>query len=99
MYIILKGQIIIEGDDSTEFARLEEGDFFGETGIIKNSIRMADVISLTECQLLELRKDKFNELIAVHPELGLHVEKIMEDRNSENEESAASSKTQVQKTT
>jgi CRP-like cAMP-binding protein len=41
---------------------------------------MADVVSVTDCQLLELRKDKFNELILIYPELGRHVEQVMESR-------------------
>jgi hypothetical protein len=45
---------------------------------------MADVISQTECQLLELRKEKFNELIRIYPELGVHVENVMKTRINDN---------------
>jgi len=51
---------------------------------LKDSIRMADVTSQTECQLLELRKENFKELIKIYPDLGAHVENVMENRIKDN---------------
>ena len=82
MFFIISGEVEVE--IKVNPVRLRPGDFFGETGILRESVRMADVISQTECQLLELRKEKFNELIRLYPELGVHVEKVMESRISEN---------------
>jgi len=78
MFFIIAGEVDVKVDP--EPIKLRQGDFFGETGILRNTIRMADVVSVTDCQLLELRKDKFNELILIYPELGRHVEQVMESR-------------------
>ena len=78
MFFIIAGEVDDKVDP--EPIKLRQGDFFGETGILRNTIRMADVVSVTDCQLLELRKDKFNELILIYPELGQHVEQVMESR-------------------
>tara|TARA_A100001011_G_C14319339_1_gene849695 strand:- start:1744 stop:2901 length:1158 start_codon:yes stop_codon:yes gene_type:complete len=78
MFFVIAGEVEVKVDP--EPIKLRQGDFFGETGILRNTIRMADVVSVTDCQLLELRKDKFNELISIYPELGTHVEQVMESR-------------------
>ena len=82
MFFIISGEVEVE--IKTNPVRLRPGDFFGETGILRESVRMADVISQTECQLLELRKEKFNELIRIYPELGVHVENVMKTRINDN---------------
>ena len=75
---------IISGDVEVEILpnpiKLEPGDFFGEMGILRNSVRMADVVSLTECQLLELSKENFHKLITTHPDIGDQVRKVVETR-------------------
>jgi len=83
MFFIISGEVEVKVKPNS--IKLRAGDFFGETGIIKNSVRMADVISITECQLVELRKDKFNELVTLHPEIGTHVHGIMERRMKDND--------------
>ena len=82
MFFIISGEVEVE--IKTNPVRLRPGDFFGEAGILRESVRMADVISQTECQLLELRKEKFNELIRIYPDLGIHVENVMESRMRDN---------------
>ncbi|HIF60562.1 MAG TPA: cyclic nucleotide-binding domain-containing protein [Rhodospirillales bacterium] len=82
MFFIITGEVEVE--IKTNPVILRPGDFFGEAGILRESVRMADVISQTECQLLELRKEKFNELIRMFPELGVHVEDVMESRINDN---------------
>ena len=82
MFFIISGEVEVE--IKTNPVILRPGDFFGEAGILRESVRMADVISQTECQLLELRKEKFNELIRMFPELGVHVEDVMESRINHN---------------
>jgi len=87
MYIIISGEVEVFVEAKT--IKLGPGDFFGETGILKNTIRTADVIAKTECQLLELRKIKFNELARTYPELGDQVKGVMDSRLKENAEITA----------
>tara|TARA_B100000315_G_scaffold256114_2_gene301241 strand:- start:654 stop:1829 length:1176 start_codon:yes stop_codon:yes gene_type:complete len=81
MFFIISGEVEVEV--MPEPVKLKEGDFFGEGGILRNSVRMVDVVSLTECQLLELTKENFHELIDTHPDLGNHVRQVMETRLSD----------------
>jgi voltage-gated potassium channel len=83
MFFIISGEVEVEIKPNPVILR--PGNFFGETGILRESVRMADVISQTECQLLELRKEKFNELIRMYPELGVHVEDVMKNRVGETD--------------
>ena len=82
MFFIISGEVEVDVENNP--VRLRPGDFFGEAGILKDSIRMADVTSQTECQLLELRKENFKELIKIYPDLGAHVENVMENRIKDN---------------
>ena len=81
MFFIISGEVEVYVD--TEIVKLRPGDFFGETGILRNSIRTADVVSQTECQLLELQKIKFTELVRIYPDLGVELENVMRDRMGE----------------
>ncbi len=87
MYIIISGEVEVYVEAKT--IKLRPGDFFGETGILRGTIRTADVVARTECQLLELRKVKFNELARTYPDLGDHVKDIMNSRLNENKGTTA----------
>lgn len=41
--------------------------------LIENDVRSATVIALTECKLLELKKDRFHELITKNPQMGIKI--------------------------
>ena len=55
---------------------LRRGDFFGERALIEKAKRFADVVCLTDCQLLSLSRAEFDELIQKSPKL----RKVIEDR-------------------
>jgi voltage-gated potassium channel len=78
MFFIVSGEL--EVDVAPEPQRLVPGEFFGEIGLLQNSVRIADVVSLTECQLLELTADSFWHLVEIHPDLGDRVRRVMEER-------------------
>ena len=78
MFFIISGEVEVEIPPDP--SKLGPGDFFGEIGILRNSVRMADVVSLDDCQLLELTKENFHELVKQHPDIGDHVRNVMESR-------------------
>jgi len=82
MFFIISGEVEVGIEPNP--VELRPGDFFGETGILRHSIRMADVTSKTECQMLKLSETNFNELIKKHPDLKTHVENVMESRMKDN---------------
>jgi len=53
------------------------GSFVGELCILKASPRIVTAVALTDCELLTLSVDKFNELTDKHPELGVRLLKGM----------------------
>jgi len=73
MYIILKGEIIIEGDDDTEFARLQGGDFFGETALINEDKRSANAKAFTDTHVIAFFRSDLLEIIRRNPSFGTKI--------------------------
>ena len=78
MFFIVSGELEVEVPPTP--ARLTPGEFFGEMGLITRSVRSADVVSLTECQLLQLAADDFWKLVEIHPDLGDKIREVMDER-------------------
>jgi cAMP-dependent protein kinase regulator len=46
---------------------LKEGAFFGEISILTGQPRMASIVALTRCELLELDRPTLDEIAKAHP--------------------------------
>ena len=79
MFLIGHGCVRVHVGDH-HIATLEQGAFFGEMALIDNVVRTADVTASTYCYLYQLKKDKFIELMANHPDLHKNVERIIAAR-------------------
>ncbi|MDA0239811.1 MAG: cyclic nucleotide-gated ion channel [Proteobacteria bacterium] len=75
MFFIVSGRV--EMDTRPEPRFLENGEYFGEVGILENRRRFASAIALTECQLLELKADDFHRLLAANPSIKESVEEVV----------------------
>jgi CRP/FNR family transcriptional regulator, cyclic AMP receptor protein len=69
IYIVLDGEVTIcrqgaPGDG--QLARLGRGEFFGELGLLDDSVRTAQALAATECRLLVLSRDDFEGLMERH---------------------------------
>jgi CPA1 family monovalent cation:H+ antiporter len=64
LYVIVRGQVgVYRQDDNEEeeqIAVLERGDFFGETALLGDSVRTANVRALMECSLLRITHKTMN---------------------------------------
>ena len=72
MYLILSGEIRVSLDAEnreTVLATLETGDFFGEIALFDEGPRSADIIANTDCTLLKISQQAFDEVLARHPEI------------------------------
>lgn len=78
MYFIASGAVEVERDD--EAIRLGTGDFFGEMALILRRPRSADVVAISYCRLLVLRRDAFREFLKTHPEQMQQVRSAAEAR-------------------
>ncbi len=81
MYFLASGSVRIEVS-GTVVARLEGGSPFGETALVENQFRNADVVSETYGTGYRLEKEDFNVLRSKYPEFNRQVESIIEQRKT-----------------
>ena len=74
MYIIELGRVEINLDPNPPVIK-DQGDFFGELGLVRNSPRNATVTALDEVKLLQLKKEDLEEFIEEHPVIFKEIEK------------------------
>ena len=73
MYIIEIGRVEIDLEPNPPVVK-DQGDFFGEMGLVSNSPRNATVSTLDEVKLLQLKKEDLEELIEEHPVIFKEIE-------------------------
>jgi CPA1 family monovalent cation:H+ antiporter len=66
--------------------RLGSGEFFGEMALLSGRPRLADVVALTYCRLLVLRKTDFDRFLAANPGARSAIHRIAEERLSANQQ-------------
>lgn len=62
MYIIKRGKVQVIREKNV-LATLEDGQFFGEMALVSDEIRNAKIITLTDVELLSIKKEDFTELL------------------------------------
>lgn len=71
MYVVRRGsvKVVRRGEDGVErhLATLGAGHYFGEMALITNKFRRASVVTLEECELLELSKKDLNDFADKYP--------------------------------
>ena len=81
IYLILSGSVRLMGklslDDERRvqpgFGDLGIGEVFGELPLYDNQPRSASVISVTECELIEINSDNLISFLDQHPEIGYQI--------------------------
>lgn len=74
MYFILSGKVAV--DLPTGRVTLGEGDFFGEIGLLRDTVRSATVTTLSPCRLMLLAVTDFHRLVEQSPELQRELEDV-----------------------
>jgi len=64
--------------------RLGSGEFFGELALLSGRPRQSDVVALTYCRFLVLRRADFERFIAANPEARAAIDRITEARRASN---------------
>ena len=77
LHRLRRGRGAAPGD---EVVRLGTGEFFGEMALIMRRPRVADVVALSYCRLLVLRRDAFRDFLRSHPQLMQQVRRAAEER-------------------
>jgi len=78
MFFVMSGQV--EVDVQPHPVRLGPGQFFGEIGLLHDTVRMATVTTVTECQLLSLAVADFRRLLEANPNLKAAIAQVAERR-------------------
>ncbi|MGQ0505021.1 MAG: cyclic nucleotide-binding domain-containing protein [Myxococcaceae bacterium] len=73
MYVILDGRVRIskqvQGVGEEALAVLEKGQWFGEMALIDDSPRSADALAHIPCTLMEIRRERLDQLMFTDKEL------------------------------
>lgn len=83
MFIIGHGEVEVSTGEKV-LTSLKAGQFFGETALLEDTIRNADVKSNAYCDLYTFRKEDFLEVIEKYPHLGEKFDQIYQKRKSDN---------------
>jgi voltage-gated potassium channel len=83
MYFLAAGEAVVDVDGRR--IKLEEGDFFGEIALLRDTHRGAHVFAVTECRLLQLMKIDFQGLLETDPSLRTEIAKVADERLHEGE--------------
>lgn len=62
MYVIKRGEVQVIRENSI-LAVLKEGGFFGEMALVSDETRNADIKTVTDIELITLKKDDFKALL------------------------------------
>ena len=87
MFFIAGGEVEVMVQPSP--ITLQEGDFFGEVGLLQHSVRTATVRAMTEVRLLVLEVDDFHRLMSEDDSLRKAVEAIAAERAASTAEMPA----------
>ncbi len=73
LFVITRGEVAVTKQTprgkEVRVRTLGEGDFFGEFGFFTDQRRHANVTALTESDILEIHRDKLDEIIKHHPRI------------------------------
>ena len=83
LFVVMQGVVSIvvrDGEDEYEVTKLSEGQMIGEMAVIMEDKRTASVIASGEVIILKLANVVFKKVMAVIPEAGLSMMKILCER-------------------
>ena len=80
LYIVISGCVHVLAEDGSTLAELGPGDFFGEMSLLLGKGHRHDVRVETAAELMVVPREKFDALMASHPELDRQVREKAEER-------------------
>jgi small-conductance mechanosensitive channel len=90
LYVVEKGEVAVligRGEGSVaEVARLGPGKFFGEMSLMTGEQRAATVQAMSDCELVQVSKEAFHEILAADPRLAERISQVLVERQVAIEE-------------
>ena len=84
MYFLLSGCVLKENEESkmagVKNTFLIEGSIFGEGDVMRNRPRKESYTAVTECYILKLKKEIFNEIMEEFDDFAAEVTTIAKER-------------------
>ncbi len=90
MFVLTRGEAAVTvgaatNGSSVQVATLRRGDCFGEMSLLTGEPRRASVVALRDCEVLEITKPVFAEVVARDPELLPRLSELLARRQLETE--------------
>ncbi len=101
LFIIVKGEVAVvleSASESYEVTRLGRGKFFGEMALVTGEKRKATVKAITDCELLVIDHDAFQQVLREKPEVVESLSRVLAERQLELDEHAARASTEERTT-
>ncbi len=84
MYFISKGAVdVLSADESTHYATLTSGHFFGEIALLLSTPRTATIKAREYCDLYRLDKEAFDQVLTRYPDFAAKMQELAEKRRAE----------------
>jgi len=83
LYVMLEGECSIHQGDHPgdgEVVHPKAGDSFGEMSLLLNATHSLTATAVTNCEILVLLKEAFDELLEAYPQLADHFAKVLRSR-------------------
>jgi CRP-like cAMP-binding protein len=84
LYIIVSGSVRVIDKNGEQVATLGSGDFFGELSLLLDTVHLHEIEVLEDAELMVLPREKLDELMETHAELGRVVRATAEERLAAN---------------
>jgi CRP/FNR family transcriptional regulator, cyclic AMP receptor protein len=84
LFVVLSGRVRVLGEDGRELAELGPGEHFGELSLLSSTTHQHTVETLEDTELMVLPKERFDALLAAHPDLATEIRRKAEERMALN---------------
>ena len=88
MFVLVTGKAavnVLMGEQQTRVATLEDGDCFGEMSLLNGEKRSASVLAVNDCEIMEITKRTFGEIIARDADLLQRLSELLAQRQMTND--------------
>ena len=86
MFFISRGSVdVLSADETTKYATLTDGQFFGEIALLLSMPRTATIRAREYCDLYRLDKETFDRILVRYPSFKENIQELADARKKEVE--------------
>jgi trk system potassium uptake protein TrkA len=91
-FVVLAGDVRLQGDGGQLLGTVGPGAFFGELALLTGEPRMATAVTASACELAAVGRDDFRSVVMANPSVALEMSRILGQRLSRVQGAAPPSK-------